>query len=230
MSLDSMEHRMSIFYTSVNNTFTHKERHPLKKKTLLIASLVASVMMMSACSIQTITDKIAPQAQGVILYDQQPEIIDKTIEQYDKELEYAEKIPFKLIEVHNQKTMLLTETAANDLLQKGLWNDIIHSDKVKPIDTLESFSAEQPLLFTNQKAQQQLTIDQTEYDIINGGNIVIGQTRKYADQFLIMKDKQWESVKLDEQMMGILHFSKKTNPKYELQNIEADARQLVTIR
>lgn len=186
-------------------------------------------MILGACSFQTIKNIIAPQAQGVILYDEEAELVEKDLQQYDGKLEFSKTLPFKMIESGGQKTMILSDTSANVLLDKGLWHEILSDDEVKSIDSLKSVS-EQPLLFTKNTAAKQVFVNDKAMDVTNGGNIVIGQTRKYTEQFLIVSDKQWDQVEANEHTMGILHFSNELNPKNELQNFNTSAFQMVMIK
>lgn len=201
----------------------------MKKKQLLIVGLITSVMMMSACSLQTVKNIIAPQAQGVVLYDEDAATIEKDFDQYDGQLEFAETIPFKMIDTDGNKTMVLTEKNANMLQKKGLWSKVTSDDEVNTLETLVDYS-KKPLLFTKDQAVHEMKIGQQTTEVRNGGNIIIGQARTYADQFLIVSDSEWQALKSNEFTMGILHFPSDLNPKNELQNLNAQNFQLVMIQ
>ena len=74
-----------------------------------------------------------------------------------------------------------------------------------------------------------LTIGGNEVKAKYEGNIVIGNGRTYAKNFLILDDVAWEQASGKEKMMGVLHFDSK-NPKHEIANFSTESVQLVDIK
>ena len=198
------------------------------KKLLATATFaVFLVLLMGGCSIEDLKDRYFPQAQGVLLYGDK-EVLEEDIEAQQNHLVDHEVYAVKIEEVDEEKIMIMKEDAAQKLLNKGLFREVLKGDKVGRIDQLAEVIEDRPLLFSK-KEQKNIKLGETIYDVNDGGNVVIGDGRTYVDSFLIVHDSFFNFVKGEEKAIGLLHFIEEENPKDKLLDFEAERVQLTSI-
>src|SRR5699024_5594940 len=130
------------------------------------------ILILAACSLDDIAEKVAPQAMGVLLYGDE-ELIDKTIKDHQDEL--IETLQWKVkVKEANEKNdvMILSRTQAEEMMKSKLWNSVVREDKTELVTEISEPKEGEAILFARDvdKSINPLSALETSYK----GNIILG--------------------------------------------------------
>ncbi|MGR7946987.1 lipoprotein BA_5634 family protein [Paenibacillus sp. M.A.Huq-81] len=182
--------------------------------TLLAGSLIAGCGMFS-------------KANGIILYGEKQQVEDMLIREKNL-LKDNDIYTVKLVEEKDEKrTLVLDDKTAKLLMDKKLIRQVIKGDKTEAISKLPELTDEKGVLFAKEKKEGVETGEKV-LPATYGGNVVIGDGRSYADQFLVVTEAAWDEAAGTEKTMGVLHYEKDPSKKMGTYNVEKN--QLIQIR
>ena len=193
----------------------------MKKIILGILTTLMAVMVLTGCN-------LFATANGVILYGEEKEVLN-AVEKEKDELVDEEQHKIKMLTNDKLQIMILTEETAQSLVEKSLITEITNQEKAetKVISSLPKVAKGKGLLFTKEESHE-LEIEDNNINIKYEGNLVIGEGRVYADQFLIVNDEDWVSLKGTEKTLAILKYD--NDPSADGLSYDVEKAQLVRIQ
>jgi len=191
--------------------------------TVAIAIFFTMIILVGCSPGDTITGWFSKQSMGVITYGDAAGV-QSELDKYKGDLKSSQTHQIKMAD----NTMILKSSTAEALIKQELLRKVVKSDKTEPLATMPSVTEDAGILFAKENVTP-LTIGGKEVTAKYEGNVVIGNGRTYAKNFLILNDASWEQASGEEKMMGVLHFDSK-NPKHEIANFSTESVQLVDIK
>ncbi|GGE69264.1 lipoprotein BA_5634 family protein [Priestia taiwanensis] len=194
------------------------------KNQLKIAFIaILSISIFSGCGLM---DIISKQAHGIIVYGDQAQV-ETTMNEYKKEVKSSNTHAIKIVEVNNQKTLVMSKSTAEDLQKKELFYTVTSGDETELLKSLPTVTADTGIYFAKSAMNNfSLNNKALKYE----GNTIIGEGRRYVDSFTIVDDTTFQTIQGTNKTMGILHFEK--NPKEKTVDIskKVELFQLVSIK
>lgn len=198
----------------------------MKIRAVFILILIMYIVILSGCSaIESIL--YSEKANGVIIYGTEQQM-NETEKQFKESIIAANRYPLKMISLKDQVYMVMNKQTAGALTMKGLLRKVISTSRTEPIESLPALTKDKGILFGREKMEQ-INVGRTEVKVSYEGNIIIGNTRRYANRFVIVDDSVWTVLKGNAKTMDILRFKKDPKNRIgEFKNVEES--QLVTIK
>lgn len=193
----------------------------MKKLIGLSLAAVISVSALTGC-----TSIFGGKANGLILYGTENQI-QSQITKYKNDITENHSYEVKVLDINNQKTLVMSHTIAKNLQKQGLLRTV-KGEETTALKDLPDVTKEKPLLFAKTEMKD-IKIDNKPIAADYKGNIIIGNGRTLADSFLVVEDAYYETIKSPEIVMGVLHFDK--DPKNETVDVSKNVEkfQMVTI-
>ncbi|TVX88300.1 lipoprotein BA_5634 family protein [Paenibacillus agilis] len=184
------------------------------------AALTMLVVMMMAILTGCIN-----QANGLILYGDEAKL-KQVAETYKEDIKSQKMYNVKKVSTQGKEVIVLSETTARELIRMELWNEVKNNTQLSILKGMPTIRNESGLLFAKPEDKH---IQLEGLDLSYEGNCVIGDSRRYTDAYVVVKDSTFETIKGTMKQMKVLH-TKKSMDK-ELVNIKdyTDAFQLVTL-
>ncbi|SFX55299.1 hypothetical protein SAMN04487866_11169 [Thermoactinomyces sp. DSM 45891] len=174
--------------------------------------------VLSGCSL------FGKKANGFVLYGTKDQV-EAMAGKFKKEAKESDIYAAKLTMLEGKKVLVLTKKNGEALVKKALLKKIDNNHDVKAIDKLPVITAEQGVLFAQDKVEN-ATIDgaKLKYE----GNIIIGDERLYADMYAIVDEATFTKMKGEEKSVGVLKFDKDPSKDFPNKN-GVEASEMVTI-
>ncbi|RAS91781.1 hypothetical protein A3863_04700 [Priestia endophytica] len=163
------------------------------------------------------------KANGVIVYGNQQQIGD-ALSQDKKDIKETDEYTVKIAEVGKQDMMILDKTTAKSLVEKKLLKEVTKNNDTKAVTSLPKVTKDNSILFAKQESKEDKLAGQK---ITYEGNKIIGDGRSYVDEFLIVDDSQFATIKGSKKEMAIIKYDK--DPSEKLSEFDGDEVQLVKI-
>ena len=195
----------------------------MKKVIGLIMVGVASVAILSGCGL---LNDIAGKANAVVFYGDE-EKVQEIIASEKKEAEKYGQYDMKFLEQDEKKIMIMDLQTAQALLKDGLWRTVNEKNRTDKMKTLPDMKKDQAILFAKE-ADKEINIEESELEVLYGGNTIIGEGRTYVDLFLIMPDELYSAIESKKQSIGYLRYA--TDPSGKLQGMDVEYIQLLRMK
>ncbi|MGE8203581.1 lipoprotein BA_5634 family protein [Heyndrickxia sp. NPDC080065] len=199
----------------------------MKKVLIILTAILISCSFLSGCGwLKNWKEKyILDTNNGVILYGNEQQI-QTSINKHKNKLIFSEIYKIKMVMIDNYKIMVLDKNTAASLRDKGLFKDVKNGNVEAATPELD-VNKQQGILY-GKKELNELVINGQHISFKYDGNKVIGNSRSYANMFLIVDHSVWDTVKGTEKAMGVLEFKEK--PYKSQDQYDAEKGQLVKIR
>lgn len=200
----------------------------MKKTMTLILSTILTAIFLTGCSLDSIVEKVVPQALGIGLYGESDQVHSE-IERFDDYI--VDHAAFDIKKDEGDQTIIaMSQSQAEKAFELELWNEVMEGDKTRTLKELPKASDEKPVLFTKTD-KTSVNFAGEEIDVRNEGNVLFGNSRAYTDMYLIVTDKMYEQLAGDEKAIGFLKFHEDHNPKHKLNDFKnIDYVQLIDSR
>lgn len=187
---------------------------------------IAAVMLMlavSGCSL------FGPQADGLILFGTR-EQTEKAANAIQANLVDKQAYTVKTYKTNQEQAIgvIVDRSTAEKWVAAGLLQRI-ENKKTTPIPSLPELPADGGVLFAESPSPSQ-TVSNYSLPVRYEGNVVIGETRGYVHQIVILDDAAWAGLQAEQ--LTITALKSKKDPKHEISKIvrEVQQAQLFTFR
>lgn len=181
--------------------------------------------MLSGCSL--INQLVGERANGIIVYGNK-ETIEKEAKSFKEDLTSFKILEAKLFVNNDQKTLILNQSAATDLLHQGLFREV-KKDKTVILKSLPAVTKNQSILFGKELLKEASDSLHSNMKAAYHGNVIIGSARHYVDSFVIVEDSLFNELSAETLYLGILLFNNPSQSEHSMQRVQDLAPQLVTI-
>jgi uncharacterized protein YxeA len=196
------------------------------KKIVSIVLVVLVVIVIAGFGGKKLMDNIFPQANGMIVYGEKEQVKD-VLDKQAKQLKASDVYTIKISEADGQKVMYVSQATIDGLIQKKLLTKVKEDGSTEAVVSLPPVSKGEGLLFAK-KESDKINGNSGALAVKYEGNIIIGDGRAYADEFVVLENAHWSSLQETEKTMAVLKFNK--NPEKLMGTFEVETQQLVSIK
>ncbi|MCY9532345.1 lipoprotein BA_5634 family protein [Paenibacillus alvei] len=195
----------------------------MKKKLGIVATMILVLVMATGCSL------FGPKANGLIMYGTDAQIkdaLESTKNDVSKTDDFALKYDAKQAD---DRVIAISKSTAQGLFNNGLLQQVKDQDTTEVIAKLPEVTGDNAVIF----AKTDTTV--TELKGVKlagqyGGDIVIGESRGFAQTIVLLDDGAWEKLNADKLGLTVAHFKK--DPKNALVDLskKLEKAQMVVIK
>lgn len=187
-----------------------------KRLSMVMAVVMVGMILLSGCSL---VEFFSPQAYGVILYGKPGLSTANEADLQQKDVDWSRVYETKV----SDNTLLLRASDVKELAQEQLINEVKDNDQLVNIPVYEPQQLPESWAKTS-GTQPHMTGMELHYR----GNIIIGDGRAVAENFIVLEDQQFAALEAPKSEMLVIRFNE--NPKTFLAELKGDTRQLTSIR
>ncbi|MBN3523461.1 lipoprotein BA_5634 family protein [Paenibacillus apiarius] len=192
----------------------------MKKMIGLAAIVMLAIVAGTGCS-----SLFGEKANGIILYGTDEQLSQAT-EKVKPDVSAQETYPIKVDEQDSGTMVVISKSTAEGLLKSGLLQEV--KDKAtKPIKELPALSADKAIIFAKTRTAE-ATVKGNKLTGSYSGDVVIGESRSYAETIVVMDDTAWKKLNADHLGMAVVTFKK--DPKHLLGDVSKEVRVAQMVR
>ncbi|WP_028596666.1 lipoprotein BA_5634 family protein [Paenibacillus assamensis] len=184
------------------------------------AAITMLVIMMMA-----ILTGCIDQANGLILYGEEAKL-NQVTDKYKDDIKSQVIYNVKKVSAQGKEVLVVSETTARNFIRMELWNEVKNNTQLSVLKGMPTIGNESGLLFAKPEDKH---IDMEGLTLSYQGNCVIGESRRYTDAYVVVKDRSFETIKGTLKQMTVLHTKKSMDKELVTIKDYTDAFQLVKL-
>ncbi|MCR8845227.1 lipoprotein BA_5634 family protein [Paenibacillus sp. SC116] len=166
------------------------------------------------------------QANGLILYGEEAKL-KQVADTYKDDIKFQNIYNIKKIGTNDKEVLVLSETTARELIRMELWKEVKNDTQLSVLKGMPTIRNESGLLFAKPEDKH---IQIAGLDLSYEGNSVIGDSRRYTNAYVVVKDSTFETIKGTMKQMTVMHTKKSMDEELVKIKDYTDAFQLVTLK